>query len=193
MNGCPMRVAFLTTNEAKERLAPALFDGNVRRVASAPVVAIIGQDMEFFEYLPHLYPHAPENKKIFEENEFAALTTAFSNSAVGCFIMAARALGQMSSGMHAMRSRGSAWRTRILPTSGPLPRVINSESGSTALDVLAAMSFVQAKNHRCQLSKVLPTQISDLSLVRQTRRRMTAISASQLKFQTYPRAAPRIS
>lgn len=95
MNGCPARISFLTTPEAKARLRPALLDGNVRRAESAPVIAIIGMDMEFFRYLPELYPHAPENKKIFETNEFAAEITAIRNSTLqgGYFIMAARALG----------------------------------------------------------------------------------------------------
>lgn len=95
MNSCPARVAFLTTPEAKERLMPALFDGNVDRVKSAPVVAIIGQDMEFFQHLPRLFPHAPENKKIFEDNEFAAQANAFRNATLqgAYFIMAARAVG----------------------------------------------------------------------------------------------------
>ena len=95
MNSCPVRIAFLTTPDAKARLKPALSAGNVRRVESAPVVAIIAMDMEFYHYLPELYPHAPENKKIFEGNEFAAEATAFRNSTLqgGYFIMAARAVG----------------------------------------------------------------------------------------------------
>ena len=95
MNGCPVRIAFLTSGEAKSRLTPALFDGNVKRAASAPVIAIIGHDMEFFEYLPRLYPHAPEMKKIFEDNEIAAGINALRNSSLqgGYFILAARALG----------------------------------------------------------------------------------------------------
>ena len=95
MNSGPARIAFLTTPQAKERLMPALSDGNVRRVESAPVVGIIGMDMEFYHYLPDLYPHAPENKKIFESNEFAAEITAMRNSTLqgAYFIMAARAVG----------------------------------------------------------------------------------------------------
>lgn len=95
MNGFPIRIVFLVSQEAKDQLLPALFDGNVRRAQSAPVIAIIGQDMEFFEYLPRLYPHAPENKKIFEDNEIAAQVTAFRNSTLqgAYFIMAARAVG----------------------------------------------------------------------------------------------------
>jgi 3-hydroxypropanoate dehydrogenase len=95
MNSCPARVVFLTNPEAKARLVPAAFDGNVARINSAPVVAIIAQDMEFFQHLPHLFPHAPENKKLFEDNEFAAEATAFRNSSIqGAFlIIAARAMG----------------------------------------------------------------------------------------------------
>lgn len=95
MNSCPVRIAFLTTPEAKNRLKPALFDGNIARVASAPVVAIIGQDMEFFGHLPRLFPHAPENRKIFEDNEIAAQVNAFRNASLqgAYFIVAARAVG----------------------------------------------------------------------------------------------------
>ncbi len=95
MNGCPGRIAFLTTPQARARLTPALFDGNVARAASAPVIAIIGYDLEFFEYIPRLYPPAPENKKIFEDNEVAAQVTALRNSTLqgAYFIIAARALG----------------------------------------------------------------------------------------------------
>jgi len=95
MNSSPVRISFLTSPEAKERLIPSLFDGNIERVKSAPVVAIIGQDMEFFEYLPTLFPHAPENKKIFERNEIAAEVNAFRNATLqgAYFIVAARAVG----------------------------------------------------------------------------------------------------
>lgn len=95
MNGCPARLCFLTTPEAKARLRPALFDGNVARVDSAPAVAIIGMDEAWFQYLPRLYPHAPENKAIFETNETAAQMAAFRNATLqgAWFIMAARAVG----------------------------------------------------------------------------------------------------
>ena len=95
MNSLPARIAFLTTPEAKARVEPALFDGNVARVRSAPVVAIIGHDMEFFEYLPRFFPHAPENRKIFEGNEIATQVNAFRNASLqgGYFILAARAVG----------------------------------------------------------------------------------------------------
>lgn len=95
MNGSPMRLIFLTTETAKKRLYPSLFDGNLKRVKSAPVVAVVAQDMEFFDHLPRLYSPAPENRKIFEHNEIAAQMTAFRNSSMqGAYlIMAARAVG----------------------------------------------------------------------------------------------------
>ncbi len=95
MNSCPARICFLTTAEAKARLLPALFDANVKRAQSAPVIAIIGHDLEFFDHLPRLYPPAPENRKIFEKNEIAAEITAFRNATLqgAYFIMAARAVG----------------------------------------------------------------------------------------------------
>lgn len=95
MNGCPARISFLTTPEAKERAMPALIDGNIARAKSAPILAIIGMDMEFYHYLPDLYPHAPENKKIFENSEIAAQITAIRNSTLqgAYFIIAARSVG----------------------------------------------------------------------------------------------------
>ena len=95
MNSCPLRIAFLTTSKARARLRSALFDGNVARADSAPVIAVIGYDLEFFEYLPRLYPPAPENKTIFENNEIAAQIAALRNSSLqgAYFIIAARSVG----------------------------------------------------------------------------------------------------
>ncbi|MEZ5936513.1 MAG: malonic semialdehyde reductase [Alphaproteobacteria bacterium] len=95
MNSCPARLCFLTTPEAKARLMPALSAGNVQRVQSAPVVAIIGHDLEFFDHLPRLFPPKPEGRKIFEKNEIAAEINAFRNGTLqgAYFIIAARAVG----------------------------------------------------------------------------------------------------
>ena len=56
-NSSPARFVFLTTEEAKERLIPALMPGNVEKTRSAPVTVIVAQDMEFYEQLPRLWPH----------------------------------------------------------------------------------------------------------------------------------------
>jgi 3-hydroxypropanoate dehydrogenase len=50
-NGLPMRVVFLRTPEAKERLRPALMPGNVEKTMAAPVTAIVAYD----ELCPPVY------------------------------------------------------------------------------------------------------------------------------------------
>src|SRR5262252_4716063 len=57
-NMCPLRIVFVKSREAKERLKPALAAGNVDKTMAAPVTAILGMDIHFFEQLPKLFPHA---------------------------------------------------------------------------------------------------------------------------------------
>ena len=47
-NQSPMRVLYLRSQAAKERLRPALSPGNLDKTMSAPVVAITAYDAEFF-------------------------------------------------------------------------------------------------------------------------------------------------
>ncbi|NIP72126.1 MAG: malonic semialdehyde reductase [Gammaproteobacteria bacterium] len=93
-NSTPARILFLKSREAKRRLEPSLAKGNVEKSMTAPVVAVIGMDLEFYERLPELFPHtdarswfAGKPEKIYE--------TAFRNSTLqGAYlIMAARSLG----------------------------------------------------------------------------------------------------
>src|SRR5471032_2532251 len=57
-NMCPMRVVFVKSKAAKEKLKPCLDAGNVDKTMAAPVTAIIGMDIHFYEKLPKLFPHA---------------------------------------------------------------------------------------------------------------------------------------
>ena len=57
-NQQPLRVLFLRSKEAKERLRPAMSPGNLEKTMAAPVVAVTGYDLEFYEHLPFLFPHA---------------------------------------------------------------------------------------------------------------------------------------
>src|SRR3954454_16694923 len=56
-NTCPLRIVFVKSPEAKERLKPALDAGNVDKTMKAPVTAILGMDVHFYEQLPGLFPH----------------------------------------------------------------------------------------------------------------------------------------
>ena len=90
----PVRLVFVTTPDAKSRLEPCVFEGNREKVRSAPVTAIVGYDLEFWEHLPRLFPHK-DIKAVFEKNETAAQVAAFRNGSLqgGYFILAARAAG----------------------------------------------------------------------------------------------------
>ena len=93
-NSSPARILFLKTEEAKERLLPALPPLNVDKSRLAAVVAVIAYDTEFYEQLPKLFPHA-DARAWFASNEALAQETAFRNSTLqgAYFILAARAVG----------------------------------------------------------------------------------------------------
>ena len=93
-NTTPARFVFITSQEAKARLAPLMSEANRAKTLQAPVNVIIGMDLAFAETLPVLFPHAPGAKDWFADPA-AARETAFRNSSLqgGYFLMAARALG----------------------------------------------------------------------------------------------------
>jgi 3-hydroxypropanoate dehydrogenase len=93
-NCCPARILFLRTREAKERLRPALSPGNVDKTMAAPVTAIIGYDLTFYEYMPKLFPHNPGMRDTFANSPQLA-DHAFRNGTLqgGYLILAARSVG----------------------------------------------------------------------------------------------------
>lgn len=56
-NNCPARITFITSDASKQKLKAHLDAGNVEKSMSAPAVAIIGYDTEFYQKLPFLFPH----------------------------------------------------------------------------------------------------------------------------------------
>ncbi|HVR90604.1 MAG TPA: malonic semialdehyde reductase [Novosphingobium sp.] len=95
MNTQPMRLVFLRTAEAKERLKPALSPGNVEKVMTAPVVAIIAHDTQFHTQLPKTFPHNPGAPGLFANNAVLSEVTAFRNGSLqgAYFMLALRAVG----------------------------------------------------------------------------------------------------
>src|ERR1051326_1764815 len=55
-NCCPLRILFIRSKEAKERLNPHLDPGNVEKTMLAPVSAVLAYDLQFYEHLPYLFP-----------------------------------------------------------------------------------------------------------------------------------------
>lgn len=94
VNATPARFLFLTSDEAKARLAPHMSEGNRAKTLQAPVNLIIAQDIDFHEHLDTLFPHAPGARDWFGE-EAGRRETAFRNASLqgGYLTIAARALG----------------------------------------------------------------------------------------------------
>lgn len=93
-NCSPMRVVFVRSGAAKERLRPALAEGNAGKTMAAPVTAIIGYDTQFHEHLPKLFPQT-DARSWFEGKAALIEETAFRNGSLAgaYFMLAARALG----------------------------------------------------------------------------------------------------
>jgi 3-hydroxypropanoate dehydrogenase len=94
VNNTPARFVFLTSPEAKARLTPHMAPQNQAKTLQAPVNLIIGQDLDFPETLPRLFPHAPGAKDWFAD-EAMRRESAFRNASLqgGYLLIAARALG----------------------------------------------------------------------------------------------------
>jgi 3-hydroxypropanoate dehydrogenase len=94
-NTQPQRIIFLRSDEAKERLKPALNGPNVDKTMKAPVVAILGYDNTFWEDFPKFYPIRPEMADRHRENADVAQHFSFQQATLqgAYFIMAVRAVG----------------------------------------------------------------------------------------------------
>jgi 3-hydroxypropanoate dehydrogenase len=93
-NCCPMRVVFVKSSAAKERLKPCLDAGNVEKTMTAPATAIVAYDTRFYDLMPKLVPWA-DARSVFVNDPELADVTAFRNGTLqGAYlILAARALG----------------------------------------------------------------------------------------------------
>jgi 3-hydroxypropanoate dehydrogenase len=93
-NCSPIRIVFVKSPSAKEKLLPALSGSNAEQVRAAPVTAIIAFDQRFYDQLPSLFP-AWDARPMFVSNPALSEQTAFRNGTLqgAYFILAARALG----------------------------------------------------------------------------------------------------
>ena len=96
-NSLPMRVIFITSPEAKTRLAPALSEGNLAKTLAAPATAIVAADMAFYEHLPERFSSAQSFRKRYSGEGGAEAARAFATQNAtlqGAYLMlAARAVG----------------------------------------------------------------------------------------------------
>ena len=94
-NMCPMRIVFVKSKAAKEKLKPAVAPANVNKCMAAPVTAIIAMDVHFFEKLPELFPHVDAKAWFKDLPENVLQETALRNGSLqgAYFMLAARSLG----------------------------------------------------------------------------------------------------
>jgi 3-hydroxypropanoate dehydrogenase len=90
----PQRIVFIKSAEAKQKLLPCLYEGNVEKTMSAPVVALFAYDIEFYEQLLLTFPHV-DAKPWFTQSENDTFMHAFRNANLQAayFMLAARAKG----------------------------------------------------------------------------------------------------
>jgi 3-hydroxypropanoate dehydrogenase len=93
-NSSPLRIVYVVSPEAKEKLRPHLDAFNVRKTMAAPATAILACDLDFARHLGRLYPGDPDAPGWFADPKKAEVA-AFRNASIqgGYFIVAARALG----------------------------------------------------------------------------------------------------
>jgi len=126
-NCSPGRFVFVTSQEGKEKLKPALSSGNLEKTMTAPATVIVAHDLAFYEQLPQLFPHA-DARSWFTGSPELAKETAFRNSSLqaGYLILAARSLGLDTGPMSGFDPAkineaffaGSSWQVNMLINLG---------------------------------------------------------------------------
>ena len=93
-NCCPARFKFIKSEDQKLKLKESLLPNNIDKVMSAPVIAIIGFDLDFSNNMGKLFPHM-DVAPMYKNDEIINYSTAFRNSSLqgAYFMMVSRALG----------------------------------------------------------------------------------------------------
>ncbi|MEN0072060.1 MAG: malonic semialdehyde reductase [Propionicimonas sp.] len=95
INSQPLRVTFVRTAEAKQRLLPLLSPGNRAKSESAPVIAVLAADTDFHQHLPRVAPQSAGARERFAGDAEGRSRMALNNAwlQAGAFILAVRAAG----------------------------------------------------------------------------------------------------
>ena len=93
-NLSPLRITFVRSGPEKQKVMEAASAGNKPKINSAPVVAIMAYDRQFFQFTSRLAPHMNAEEFAAKDPEILE-KIAFENSwlQAGAFIIAARAHG----------------------------------------------------------------------------------------------------
>jgi 3-hydroxypropanoate dehydrogenase len=127
-NTNPLRILFVRTPEARERLVVHMSDGNKAKTLTAPAVAVLAADLDFHEQIPRLLPFRPELREVFGADEARRERHARFNATLqaGYFILAIRAAGLAAGPMAGFDAEGvdreffadRAWRSILVVNIG---------------------------------------------------------------------------
>jgi 3-hydroxypropanoate dehydrogenase len=94
-NTNPLRILWVQSREARERLLPHMSEGNREKTATAPATAVLAADLDFHEHIPQLFPARAEMRERFAGDDGLRERHARFNATlqVGYFLMAVRAAG----------------------------------------------------------------------------------------------------
>jgi len=94
-NATPARFVWVRSAEGKSLLASLAMEANRPKILAAPVTVIIGNDLDFPEMMPKLFPARGEMmRQMFKQPGVAEVTAMRNGSLQGAYlILAARALG----------------------------------------------------------------------------------------------------
>jgi 3-hydroxypropanoate dehydrogenase len=127
-NTNPLRILFVRTPEARERLVAHMSGANQAKTLTAPAVAVLAADIGFHEQIPRLLPFRPELKDVFEADEVRREGHARFNATLQAayFILAIRAAGLAAGPMAGFDAEGvdreffadRAWRSILVVNIG---------------------------------------------------------------------------
>ena len=94
-NSQPLRITWVESPEARERLAQHMGGGNQEKTRSAPLTAVLSYDENWHTRFPEFLPVAAHMQSTYDENAELRLSSGTANAhiQVGYFILAARAAG----------------------------------------------------------------------------------------------------
>ena len=127
MNSQPLRVAYVRSPDAKADLEPHLAAGNVEKMRSAPVTAVLAFDSDWHEYLPALQPFATDPHLAWQDRSAREPMARFNASLqAGYFILGVRAHGLVAGPMGGFSKAGvdatffpdGRWRSLLLVNIG---------------------------------------------------------------------------
>jgi 3-hydroxypropanoate dehydrogenase len=94
-NTQPLRILYVRTPEARDRLVTHMNDGNKAKTRTAPLVAVVAADTDFHEFVPRVFPIRPELRDGLAADPAAREQMATFNAALqaGYYLLAVRAAG----------------------------------------------------------------------------------------------------